>query len=35
MHKHPEEQTEYLVSGNMLLTTDGEDYDTNPVTDGQ
>ena len=30
MHKHPEEQTGYLVSGNIILTIDGEDYDMKP-----
>ncbi|SCG84897.1 cupin domain-containing protein [Methanobacterium congolense] len=30
MHRHPEEQTGYLVSGNIILTIDGENYDMKP-----
>jgi quercetin dioxygenase-like cupin family protein len=30
LHKHPEEQTGYLVSGNIILTIAGEDYDMKP-----
>jgi len=29
-HKHPEEQTGYLVSGCILLTIDGDIYDMKP-----
>jgi len=29
-HKHPEEQTGYLVSGHILLTIDGEVHDMEP-----
>jgi len=29
-HKHPQEQTGYLVSGNIILTIDGENYDVKP-----
>jgi quercetin dioxygenase-like cupin family protein len=30
MHKHPQEQTGYLVSGHMILTIDGKPYDVKP-----
>jgi len=30
MHRHPEEQTGYLVSGNILLTIDGVEYGMEP-----
>lgn len=29
-HKHPQEQTGYLVSGHIILTIDGEPYDMKP-----
>lgn len=29
-HKHPQEQTGYLVSGHIMLTIDGEKYDMKP-----
>lgn len=29
-HKHPQEQTGYLVSGHILLSIDGEKYDMLP-----
>lgn len=30
MHRHPEEQTGYLVYGNILLNIDGVKYDMKP-----
>jgi quercetin dioxygenase-like cupin family protein len=30
MHRHPQEQTGYLVSGHIVLTIDGESYDLSP-----
>ena len=30
MHSHPHEQTGYLVSGHMVLSIDGTDYDIRP-----
>lgn len=30
LHKHPQEQTGYLVSGNIILTIDGKSYNMNP-----
>lgn len=30
LHKHPEEQTGYLISGHIILTIDGESYDMKP-----
>lgn len=30
MHKHPQEQTGYLVSGHMILTIDGTPHDLKP-----
>jgi quercetin dioxygenase-like cupin family protein len=30
MHKHPQEQTGYLVSGHMILTIDGKPHDIKP-----
>lgn len=30
MHKHPHEQTGYLVSGHMILTIDGKAHDLKP-----
>ena len=30
MHKHPQEQTGYLVSGHIILTIDGQPHDLKP-----
>ncbi|UNC91075.1 cupin domain-containing protein [Candidatus Contubernalis alkaliaceticus] len=30
VHKHPQEQTGYLVSGHIILTIDGESFDMSP-----
>jgi quercetin dioxygenase-like cupin family protein len=30
MHRHPQEQTGYLVSGHILLTIDGKPHDMKP-----
>ena len=30
MHKHPQEQTGYLVSGHIILTIDGKPHDLKP-----
>lgn len=30
MHKHLQEQTDYLVSGNIILMINGESYDMKP-----
>lgn len=30
LHKHPQEQTGYLVSGKILLVIAGEQYEVNP-----
>ncbi|MGE5391605.1 MAG: cupin domain-containing protein [Deltaproteobacteria bacterium] len=30
LHDHPQEQTGYLVSGHLILTIGGEDYDVSP-----
>lgn len=30
LHSHPHEQTGYLVSGNVILTIDGEPHDMKP-----
>ena len=30
MHRHPQEQTGYLVSGHIILTIDGKPHDTKP-----